>query len=128
MMKIPNTPRYFWPKLASRLKIPLIKNPVEKIKAKNNKAVWTRWDLMKHNAVIGKNIVRLYPYMHISYILTWLHQRQTSFLQIFSLKLQLYRDSQRRFRKSKSMIFYKRSCHWDLAKVINWFRVCEECQ
>jgi hypothetical protein len=43
-----------------------MRKAVEKMKAANSKAVCIRYDLMKQSAVIGRNIVKLYPYMHIS--------------------------------------------------------------
>lgn len=41
--------------------MPLIRKAVEKMNARNSRAVWIIVDLMKQKAVIGRNIVKLYP-------------------------------------------------------------------
>jgi hypothetical protein len=41
--------------------MPLIRKAVEKMNARKSKAVWIIVDLMKQKAVMGRNIVRLYP-------------------------------------------------------------------
>ncbi len=41
--------------------MPLIRKAVEKMNARNSRAVWIIVDFMKQKAVIGRNIVKLYP-------------------------------------------------------------------
>jgi hypothetical protein len=41
--------------------MPLIRKAVEKMNARKSKAVWIIVDLMKQKAVMGRNMVRLYP-------------------------------------------------------------------
>jgi hypothetical protein len=67
-MKTVSTPFSFCPKLLPKLhnvsnypKIPLMRKAVEKMNAAKSRAVWMRLDLMKQSAVIGRNMVKLYP-------------------------------------------------------------------
>ena len=41
--------------------MPLMRKVVEKMKARKRRAVWMRVDLRKQRAVMGRNMVMLYP-------------------------------------------------------------------
>mgnify|MGYP003531429986 CR=1 FL=1 len=50
------------------LSTPLIMKIVELRNASISSIVWISSEAMKQNAVTGRKLVKLYPYMHISYV------------------------------------------------------------
>ena len=66
MIKTPITIFSRSPILRSMLRIPLIKNTVDQLYPTKSSPAWIIEDSMKHKAVMGMKIVRLYPYMQMS--------------------------------------------------------------
>lgn len=67
-----NTPRtifYLSPNLRSMLRIPRIKNSVDRIYPTTRRAICAISILIKHKAVIGKKTLMLYPYTHMTLII-----------------------------------------------------------
>lgn len=59
MMKIDKTPFSLSPRVGSKLRMPRIKNIVEKQNANTNRINWIKVEFMKQNAVTGKKTVIL---------------------------------------------------------------------